>query len=343
MSQPIANAVILDIALRLTEQEDQIALRQVLLQGVRAVPHVEKAELFKIKSDLDDQNAGRAYYRNAVEPDTKFEQLEQRQTMLEAIAKQQICKDEVRFGDQKTYRYAIPILSSGVVSEMLSIESEALLPTDFQSIEFLSNIYCNYMQILHKYERDALTGLLNRRSFDDRLNHYMEQLAEAQQQGREEFDPSMESPVPHLAVLDIDHFKRVNDNYGHLYGDDVLLLFSNQMREQFSAETSLYRFGGEEFVVVMHLSPKEAEAQLEQFRTRIEQFEFPQVGQVTVSIGYTAIFSSSVSSEIIDRADQALYYAKEHGRNRVCSHEALVASGEIAPTEQQDGGEIELF
>ena len=288
MSKLIASASILDVALQLTLQEDQIALRQILLQGVRSIEHVKQADLFEIKSDLEDQQAGRVYYRNALESGSNFEQLERRQTMLDALSRQEIIKSVVDHGAEHTHRYAIPILSSGVVSEILSLDALELSTIDFESIRFLSDIYRNYTQLLHKYERDALTGLLNRRSFEDRLSHYMAQLAE---QSPDQWAASQlpGATIPHLAVLDIDHFKRVNDTYGHLYGDDVLLLFSNQMREQFSAETSLYRFGGEEFVVVMNVSGDEAEQQLERFRKAIEAFDFPQVGQVTVSIGYTAV------------------------------------------------------
>lgn len=339
MISPIANAAILNVALQLTDQKDQIALRHVLLSGVGAVEHVAQVDLFEIKSDLSGEPEEKIFYRSVVEANAQFTHLERRSVMLAALQQQEIIKDTVGFGRDCLHRYAIPILSSGVISEILSVVSAELSTADFESIRFLSEIYRNYTHLLHKYERDALTGLLNRRSFEERLGHYMEQLAEQQ------LSPVVvdEGAVPHLAVLDIDHFKRVNDTYGHLYGDDVLLLFSNQMRGQFSAETSLYRFGGEEFVVVMNVSDEEAERQLEQFRSAIEAFDFPQVGRVTVSIGYKAVLSSSVSSEIIDRADQALYFAKEHGRNRVCSYEQLVESGAILPKQLQDGGEIELF
>ena len=324
------------IALQLTEQEDQISLRRLLVEGVQKTEAVEHVELFELKSDLEDQRDGTAYYRNALDQGAQFEHMERRSTLLQAIAEQQVVKSEIRFEGRESYRYAIPIYSAGIVTEVLSVESKAIPEASFEQIQFLANIYRNYTQLLNKYERDTLTGLLNRRSFEDRLSHYMDELVVQMQAGGEVI-------FPHLAVLDIDHFKRINDNYGHLYGDDVLLLFSNQMREHFSAETSLYRFGGEEFVVVMNNRAEEAERQLEAFRHVIEHYHFPQVGQVTVSIGYTSITGSAASAEIIDRADQALYFAKEHGRNRVCNYEQLVAMGQIASQQEQDGGDIELF
>ncbi len=332
---------IMAATINLTRQEDQVALRQALLDGIREVAHFDKVSLFEIKSDLQDQEAGIAYYRDAMEPGAHFENLERRQTLLKAMRLREVVQGTVKHGDQLLKRYAMPIMSSGHVCEILALESGNGLEEFLKDVQFLVDIYRNHSRMLHKYEHDALTGLLNRRSFEDRLSHFMRQLAESQQSLA--LLDLKRHEVPHLAVLDIDHFKRINDNYGHLYGDDVLLLFSNQMREQFSAETSLYRFGGEEFVVVMHSTSVDAVEQLEQFREAIERFDFPQVGQVTVSIGYTSVTSSSVSSEIIDRADQALYFAKENGRNRVCCYEELVSQGAIEQGREQDGGEIELF
>jgi PleD family two-component response regulator len=73
------------------------------------------------------------------------------------------------------------------------------------------------------------------------------------------------------------------------------------------------------------------EGTLERFRAAVERFDFPGVGQVTVSIGFTRIVAQTPAASLIDRADQAVYYAKAHGRNRVCSWEELVAAGELSP------------
>jgi diguanylate cyclase (GGDEF)-like protein len=135
-----------------------------------------------------------------------------------------------------------------------------------------------------------------------------------------------------LAVADIDHFKQVNDRYGHLYGDEILIHFARLMRRTFRAGDLLFRFGGEEFVAVFGVDQEEAgEAPLERFRRATMDYKFPKVEGVTASIGVTSVGDGSLpATTLIDRADQALYYAKSHGRNRVCAYEALVASGEIA-------------
>ena len=145
-----------------------------------------------------------------------------------------------------------------------------------------------------------------------------------------------------LAVLDIDHFKRINDRLGHLYGDEVLLLFSRLMRECFRDNDLLFRFGGEEFVVVLHdIARSQAAAVFERFRRKLEGRAFPQVGTVTVSTGFVAIGAQDLPSTIIQQADAALYHAKHTGRNRVCCHEELIAAGDLSTVQFES--ELTLF
>jgi diguanylate cyclase (GGDEF)-like protein len=124
-----------------------------------------------------------------------------------------------------------------------------------------------------------------------------------------------------------------------LYGDEVLLLFSQMMEKHFRYNDFLFRFGGEEFVVILNLVDQEnAEWVFERFRQRIGEFEFPTVGRVTVSIGVTHIDSAIMPSTILDRADKALYYAKSNGRNQVVIYENTAELSLAAP-----GGEPDLF
>jgi diguanylate cyclase (GGDEF)-like protein len=195
-------------------------------------------------------------------------------------------------------------------------------------------IYHNFVALMNDNERDTLTGLLNRKTFDLKINNIISNLHRHEEDSD---DPA------YLAIFDIDHFKRVNDTYGHLMGDEVLLLFSHLMDKSFRDKDLLFRFGGEEFVGVFQCPSDEIiESVLNRFREVIEKYQFPQVGQVTVSCGYTRIESDDLSSNIIDRADTALYHAKSNGRNQVCQYEKLVASG-LLIKEDTSGGEIELF
>jgi diguanylate cyclase (GGDEF)-like protein len=146
-----------------------------------------------------------------------------------------------------------------------------------------------------------------------------------------------------LAVLDIDHFKRVNDNFGHLIGDEVLLLMARLMRSSFRFHDQLYRFGGEEFVILMRCAGHDdAQAVLNRFRRTVEAYAFPQVGTITVSIGFAPLQGDDTPSAAFGRADKAVYFAKGHGRNQVCSYPQLVAAGDLEQ-EVEASGEADFF
>ncbi len=177
-----------------------------------------------------------------------------------------------------------------------------------------------YYERLVESETDPLTRLSNRRLFQ---SHVDEGIRRWVASGRGYY----------FAMLDLDRFKRINDDFGHLYGDEILVHFANLMRATFRSADQLYRFGGEEFVVIFGVEPPErgGEGTLERFRAAMEAAAFPGIGRVTVSAGFTRICDPATpATTLYDRADRALYYAKTHGRNRVCSWDDLVASGEMA-------------
>jgi diguanylate cyclase (GGDEF)-like protein len=204
-------------------------------------------------------------------------------------------------------------------------------------------LYLNFQNLLDYGERDALTELLNRKTFD---GAFLKATIE-QQLIQDSVQGDRRDPAPAgsywLVMLDIDHFKRVNDNFGHLIGDEVLLLLARLMRSCFRFHDQLYRFGGEEFVVLMRCNGEaQAAAVLERLRGTTEAHAFPQVGTITISIGFTEIKTGDTPSGAFERADKAVYYAKGHGRNQVCSHAALIASGELAE-QAANIGDMELF
>jgi diguanylate cyclase (GGDEF)-like protein len=189
-----------------------------------------------------------------------------------------------------------------------------------------------YYDLLVDAETDTLTRLANRRIFYSQVGALLSH------------GPSA-SHRRFIAVADIDHFKQVNDRFGHLYGDEILIHFARLMRETFRAGDLLYRFGGEEFVIVFGVPRHEDRCiGLERFRAAVERHEFPSVGRVTASIGFAAIEGAPVpATTLIDRADNAVYYAKRNGRNRVCEYEALVAEGVLEAAVPTAGGEATLF
>ncbi len=206
-------------------------------------------------------------------------------------------------------------------------------------------VYRNFEGLLDYSERDTLTGLLNRKTFDDsflRLATPLDSLAlagvEQPAAGRRQ------GPVGSvwLGVIDIDHFKRVNDNHGHLIGDEVLLLLSRLMRSTFRYHDHLYRFGGEEFVALVRCeSACQAAVAFERLRANVQGHAFPQVGHITVSVGFTRVRPGDSPSTAFDRADRAVYFAKQNGRNQVAAHAALVAAGRLQ--EAAARSDVELF
>ncbi|PWE47273.1 sensor domain-containing diguanylate cyclase [Pseudomonas prosekii] len=156
---------------------------------------------------------------------------------------------------------------------------------------------------------DALTGVFNRRRFDEKL---AECSLLFQRTGR----------TFALLFIDADHFKRINDTYGHATGDDVLVQLAQLIQRNTRATDFVARFGGEEFAVLLPEleEPESPEVVAEKIRAAIAQAQFAAVGQVTVSIGVgVAELSDSNASALIKRADERLYQAKAAGRNRVFS------------------------
>jgi diguanylate cyclase (GGDEF)-like protein len=241
------------------------------------------------------------------------------------------------------HRLVVPFQHEGRAVGAVLMESEHGLEDVRALVDGFVRIYANYIALLDESERDKLTGLYNRRSFDQRLQALLKRqrrLRVASIAG-DDRRRQAESLKIWLAILDIDHFKRINDGYGHVYGDEVILLLAQMMRQSFRKADVLFRFGGEEFVILLGSADGDTvHAILERFRATIAGHHFPQVGQVTVSIGYARIGDLDHPETVLDRADKALYFAKEHGRNRVHGYEALTASGELA---QPSSGSIDLF
>lgn len=248
--------------------------------------------------------------------------------------------------DKNTVKVIIPVHGRQDITALLVITTDVKFDVDLSLFRHILTIYSNYLNLLDESETDTLTGLLNRRTFDNNLERM---LTECTTEGVSTIEIDSHSRKiassehPHwLAVMDIDHFKRINDEFGHLYGDEVLLLLSRCMRRNFRQTDKLFRFGGEEFVVVLDRTCEADSLKvLERFRNAIESFDFPQVGRVTISIGFVCLNGRDDPSTLVGRADQALYYAKEHGRNQVCFYEGLLAEGKLTAEHFTD--DVQLF
>jgi diguanylate cyclase len=155
---------------------------------------------------------------------------------------------------------------------------------------------------------DPLTGLPNRAAWNERLEL---ELARWQRYGGDLL----------LAVLDVDHFKRINDNYGHLAGDKVLKIIAGELGKRLRKTDFMARYGGEEFVLLLPSTPLEGGLRLlETLRAAIEACPFHFKGEpvtITLSAGITAFAAGQSAEKVFERADQALYRAKNGGRNRI--------------------------
>ncbi|MDH5302017.1 MAG: diguanylate cyclase [Gammaproteobacteria bacterium] len=181
------------------------------------------------------------------------------------------------------------------------------------------------LQSIHNLEetshRDALTHTFNRRHLEDML------VRETSRSKRHQ------SPLS-LIMLDLDHFKAINDQYGHLAGDTALVACTRQMQTQLRTSDVFARYGGEEFAIIL---PNTDLAGAEQLAQRLQQslhtlqIEHPPHSfQLTASFGVSQFDSASMHShDLIDQADQALYSAKTQGRNRICCHPCDLSAAEI--------------
>lgn len=235
-------------------------------------------------------------------------------------------------------------LEDGVASVLEVETASPISPATVRTVSWVLEIYRNLISLLDYGEKDALTGLLNRKSFDSAfVRAAMQQETLEQTYALPNRRAASGQQGYWMAVLDIDHFKRVNDTFGHLIGDEVLVLMARIMRTSLRVQDQLYRFGGEEFVIMMR-SPDHASTAhvLERFRHTVEEFEFPQVGHVTVSVGFTTLRGDDTPDLAFNRADKAVYQAKATGRNRICSFADLVASGTISESPASSDG-IDYF
>jgi diguanylate cyclase (GGDEF)-like protein len=226
------------------------------------------------------------------------------------------------------------------------LELQTTHPLSYEEVRLVCSIlriYRNFQGLLDYSERDTLTGLLNRKTFDESFMRVAVQAAPDSAEHRSDTRRYSPTGSTWLGVIDIDHFKRVNDTYGHLIGDEVLLLLSRLMRTSFRFHDHLYRFGGEEFVVLLRCNgEQDAHNAFERLRSNVERYAFPQVGHISISVGFSGLRSGDTPNDAFARADKAVYYAKQNGRNQVCFHAQLVAEGKLAD-ETRDNSDAELF
>ncbi|MEP6643700.1 MAG: sensor domain-containing diguanylate cyclase [Acidobacteriaceae bacterium] len=215
-------------------------------------------------------------------------------------------------------RMCIPLLSFGHVLGVLVLDSEhkrAFLPADIQPLESVADICATAIQNAYYVERvkqlaylDGLTGIFNRRYFELRIAEEIERARR--------FGTGMA-----VIMMDIDQFKRLNDEFGHLLGDEVLRQVSSVFHQELRKMDVSCRYGGEEFAILLsETTAADAHIVAEKLRVLVAGWEFPGVPRAVTVSGGVAIYGEHgrTRDELIKEADAALYAAKQAGRNRVC-------------------------
>ena len=226
--------------------------------------------------------------------------------------------ETARLFKESASRLSIPLISFGQTLGILTLYSAtraAFRDNELQPLESVADICANSIQNAHYVERvkqlaylDGLTGIFNRRFFEMRINEEIERARR--------YATGMA-----VIIADIDHFKRLNDEFGHLLGDEVLRQVSSIFHQQVRKIDVVCRYGGEEFAILLtQTNEQQALTIAEKLRRQVQQWQFPGVPRpITVSAGVAAFPAHGRSrDEIVRAADRGLYAAKQEGRNRVC-------------------------
>lgn len=204
----------------------------------------------------------------------------------------------------------IRVIKDKIVSDLQKVREQSLsLKEELDDYRKLaSSLSQQLVNSEAKAMVDSLTNVLNRNAYDKKVSQLLR-----------EIDRHGECAA--LMVVDIDHFKKFNDNHGHKAGDRVLAAVAASIRDTIRNTDSLFRYGGEEFVVILNkITADNAEKLAEKVRSRVEKDYFvdkDKTLKVTVSIGLTCVNEGDTEQSLFERADKAMYNSKHKGRNRV--------------------------
>ncbi len=210
---------------------------------------------------------------------------------------------------KQVYRGTLKNLSKGGNTYYVDATIVPILDTEGEILEFLAIRYdvTNHIQAIIYAYTDTLTGISNRNKFEEVFAYELKQTLR--------YKNSLS-----LAILDIDHFKKFNDEFGHLVGDEVLILLANTVKKSVRKTDLFARWGGEEFVLLfVNTNLENSMIALEKFRVIIEEMHHDKAGKITASFGVTEYKANDTLASMLERADKALYQAKEDGRNCIRS------------------------
>ncbi len=350
MKPRVSTVKIIDSLAEITRYQDKEILERSLVETLAETVPAEEYRLYKVVQQPPNLEliitASKSAARDvASETQTDHELTDSlQQAIVRAIETEDIVTLE---SDEHNHQCNIfPVFGKkGVISAAL-VQFANNIRFDDQRIVFgLLRIYSNYLNLLDDNLRDKLTGLLNRETLNKEILQILMEKSHRRKFIHNQRTRRVSDDIEHwLGVIDVDHFKSVNDRLGHLFGDEVLILMAGFMTEVFRDDDLIFRYGGEEFVVLIKvLNKDDAFSVFERLRTTIAKHTFPQVGELNVSIGIVEVDAQSESAEVISCADKALYYAKDHGRNMTCIYEDLIKDGSISQDPDIESGDIDLF
>jgi two-component system, cell cycle response regulator len=337
----------------ITGHHDRGLLEESVLKTINDLFSIETMYLFLVQGIADDKCGGVIGIDeqnnvisadNALFPDNLLDKLEAMSSSSIASKKAESLPNKERTAWDIVY----PILNvNNDVCSLLVCHCKKNPTLDEQRIvSGILHVYSNYLSLINKTQRDKLTGLFNRETLDTEITKVL-------MRGTTNISAiNIDNEKRHsddlhtwLGVVDIDHFKMINDTYGHLYGDEVIILVARLMMNSCVREDDLvFRYGGEEFVVMLKATTEQnAVIAFERLRQNIDNHTFPQVGNVTISIGFVEVVSQQSATDVIGMADDALYYAKENGRNQIISYPALLREGKLTAAEHVSNSDVAFF
>ncbi len=348
VARTLTTITIVDSLAEITSYQDRELLERSLAITLSELFPAETFRLFRIAMTDDKIKAGLVAYSHdgMIISDLNLDQIQLSEPLTTAVAEALESRIVVEQSDQHLglthIIYPLYDKRDEVYGVLLQVTSEPGFHNQRLTYGLL-RIYSNYLTLLDDSHRDRLTNLLNRQTLDTEITKRIlahasfSDTAHAQRR-------NADKTRAWFALVDADHFKRINDNWGHLYGDEVLILLARLLETIFRQEDLIFRYGGEEFVVVFQApDPETAKNICERARQTIAHHSFPTVGSVTVSIGTTEISGQEGVSMVIDEADKALYFAKENGRNQVRFYTDLIAAGIIQSNQGVNSGGVDYF
>ena len=331
---------VVDSLVEITSNDDISLLAQSLVNTINELyPHID-LRLFNIKAIESNisihliacsDHTTKSIQKNSINKTWK--------KLLHAMFKEVMAANEIiHFSSditQKEHALYPVINEKNEILAILLSSAHKIKKGEEEVISGILKVYSNYLNILNRTQRDKLTGLFNRETLDQQIIQVLQSSLPEQVQSSEGYLEANRRVDKHkksfLGIIDIDHFKNINDNFGHLYGDEILVLIARFMTIHFTRFNDLvFRYGGEEFVIIVKADDIDnAYAAFERLRENIANHSFPQVGTVTVSIGFVEISNQTSPQEVISLADQALYFVKDNGRNDTKNYHHLLEEGRI--------------